>query len=66
MTCRALICVDCTELTGGAVKTVAVFRPCLDKGRGRVGWRSWAGVLKPWAIFVVVAALIAALIGEFG
>jgi len=40
-TCKALICSDCGELTGGAVKKVVVCKRCAEKGHGAVGLRAW-------------------------
>ncbi len=58
-TCRALICADCSVLTGGAVKTVAVCTRCHGQGRGVVGWRAWAQVSWPWLVGFGVLALVA-------
>ena len=46
-TCRALVCIDCSVLTGGSVQKAAVCLSCHGEGRGGVGWRAWAPILLP-------------------
>lgn len=65
-TCQTLICVDCCELRGGAVKTVAVCKRCVEEGRGHVGWRAWLRTLAPWLLGFSVLALVAMLIARYG
>ena len=54
-TCRAIVCVDCSELTGGAVQHAVVCTECARRGRGAVGLRAWSGVL------LLVTAILAGL-----
>lgn len=61
-TCRALICAECAQMTGGSVQLAAVCRPCHDGGAGRVDWRSWLGLLRPVAMALGALLVLGAVV----
>ena len=61
-TCHAMVCGDCCEITGGAVKKVAVCVRCARRGRGTVGWRAWAPIVVPITVGVLLLVLVTALV----
>ncbi len=61
-TCRAMVCGDCCEVTGGSVKRVAVCTRCAAAGRGAVGWRAWAPILVPLVSLAFGLAVVVFLV----